>query len=511
MSKTGKLLTKGSVLKLTQVIATAVIGFFMMPFLIHNFGDNDYGMWVLVGTIIGLFSLLDAGLAGVTQRFLVRAIHGENDSEINNVISTSFYSLLIISVLIITVSIIIALVGGNYVSTDHNRQLFQKVLVILALGMALSLPWASYYGLITAKYRFDVLTYVSLSIFLFKTALIVVFVLNDYSIVALAFITLVTQVLEKICVRYIAYRYYPHIGVNFRHYDKSTLLALLAYSKWVFVAKIADRLRFTIDDLVVASIVGISAVTHYTIAVTLVAYFGEIMGSVFGVIGPSLNKYHKLNDWDSIRKVFDAVNEMTSISSVLIVSVLLFFGDDLILLWIGAGYDDSYMVLVILSFSSLIAYSQRASVATLFAIAKHKYYSIITLIEAIANLVLSVSLAMSYGVYGVALGTAIPIFISKIFIQPPYVCKQLGISKIQYYRLYFYRLLLLALASLLSYFCTISIEIHSYLSLATCAVIYCCIFIVLTVKFILSDESIALLEQMLHLKIYSAILKLKRI
>jgi O-antigen/teichoic acid export membrane protein len=58
---------------------------------------------------------------------------------------------------------------------------------------------------------------------------------------------------------------------------------------------------------------------------------------------------------------------------------------------------------------------------------KHGTWAVVTLIEGISNLILSILLVRPYGIVGDALGTAIPLACSQIFFMPSHVCGRLGI------------------------------------------------------------------------------------
>jgi O-antigen/teichoic acid export membrane protein len=68
----------------------------------------------------------------------------------------------------------------------------------------------------------------------------------------------------------------------------------------------------------------------------------------------------------------------------------------------------------------------------MYALKKHHYYAITTIIEAVSNVVLSILLAPKYGIIGVALGTAIPMLIVKVFVMPVYMSRIVGINILTY-------------------------------------------------------------------------------
>jgi len=89
----GKKLLQGSLFSLIKTILLIVIGFFMLPFLIHNLGDKTYGLWVLVMTFIDYYILLRMGFSSATSRHLARAVGVKDTEEMSKISSTVFFLL----------------------------------------------------------------------------------------------------------------------------------------------------------------------------------------------------------------------------------------------------------------------------------------------------------------------------------------------------------------------------------------------------------------------------------
>jgi len=101
--------------------------------------------------------------------------------------------------------------------------------------------------------------------------------------------------------------------------------------------------------------------------------------------------------------------------------------------WVGAEYTPAYTLLLIFIVPILLALMQSPTGQVLYGISKHKFLAFVNIGEAMANLGLSLIFVRYYGLAGVALGTAIPLFIVKTCIHPIYVCKKLKLSKCKYY------------------------------------------------------------------------------
>lgn len=405
----------------------------MLPFLVGTLGDERYGVWVIIGSIIGFYGLLDFGMSSAINRFLVRAIHSDNKDSVNIAITTAMVLFSGIGILSLLVTSVIVIIAPLFIEDSNNISIFQQTIFILGISLALTMPLSCYSGVLSSKNRFDIISRIALLSLMCKTALIVYFISQGYGIVVMAIITLITNLLSQLVIIYYAMKQIPEIKVQLSFFSKQKIKEYFHYGKYTYVAKIGGALRFSIDNLVVGAMIGSGVVTHYAISSALINYFGQTMTSIFGVIGPTLNKYHKLGQWDKLRGVFNAATVACAILASLIGGLIVTLGKPFIQMWMGSGYEDSYVVLTILAPAMVLAFSQRPSVSILYAIARHDFFAKLNILEAISNLFLSLVLVQYYGLYGVALGTAIPMIISKLIFQPVFVCGQINIPVKSYY------------------------------------------------------------------------------
>jgi O-antigen/teichoic acid export membrane protein len=137
----------------------------------------------------------------------------------------------------------------------------------------------------------------------------------------------------------------------------------------------------------------------------------------------------------------------------------------------------------------IIALTQTPGLQLLYGVSKHHYYAVSNVFEGLLNLLLSVILVKYYGMYGVALGTAVEMVIFKIFIQPIFICRAAGLSVTDYI---FKTILLTAVKSLfplLIYFYLLTGYLKvDYLNLLAIASIQSLLFLPMMYFFILNRE-----------------------
>jgi O-antigen/teichoic acid export membrane protein len=126
--------------------------------------------------------------------------------------------------------------------------------------------------------------------------------------------------------------------------------------------------------------------------------------------------------------VYIAGNRVCALLILPITVVLVLLGKHVIRIWVGARYvPHSYPVLVVLIIPFALMLMQSASGRVLFGIGKHQSMAKVTLLEGIANLILSIALVSPLGVVGDALGTAVPLCCTFLLFMPRHMKKQIGV------------------------------------------------------------------------------------
>jgi O-antigen/teichoic acid export membrane protein len=137
---------------------------------------------------------------------------------------------------------------------------------------------------------------------------------------------------------------------------------------------------------------------------------------------------------DELREEFLRTTRFCMLFSLLVGGLLIVDGKTLIEIWMGPNFQSSYYILVVLTIAYIAMFGQVPSQLLIFARASyHKALGWLTLVEGAANLVLSIIWARKYGLIGVAMGTAIPLIISKLLIQPRYAMKDLKLNAWSYF------------------------------------------------------------------------------
>ncbi|HEX9627614.1 MAG TPA: oligosaccharide flippase family protein, partial [Acidiferrobacterales bacterium] len=411
------LVLRGSVLRTALLFANIAVALYMMPFVIHAIGDRWYGMWTLIGTFMGYYGYLDFGLSVAVQRFIAGAIGRRDDQEINRLFTTSLVILALLATLAVAVTFTIGVLAPRFFTDPAEISVFRWVLLLLGINITVTLLMAPVNGIMTGNLRYDLATYIDLTKLAVRTVLILYFIGAGYSIVALAFITLITDVggnaVKILAVR----RMFRGLRVGRAHFAAAQLRPLFGYGGKAFVNQLADLMRFQIDHLVIAAFINLSAVTLFNIAGQLVYYFRMLIGALLGVLIPVYARYQATNDREAVFRTYYFVSKLAAVIAVIVGGAALNFGREFVVLWMGPGYVDAYGILVLLIVPTMLYATQQPSQSLIYGLGAVGTLARVSIVEAAANVLLSLALVGPYGLTGVALGTAVPLTFYALFLM----------------------------------------------------------------------------------------------
>ena len=501
MSYYAKKLAYGSMLGVANHLATIVVALFLMPFVVFSLGDRMYGFWTLASAFIGYYGLLDFGLSSAVGRFIARAIGAGDKEECNRIINSAFFIYSCMGLVVLIITFLLASFAFLFFQDPVESSLFRKVILVLGVNVAINFPIKVYKGIVEAKLQFEIISFIKFISLILRTALFVIVLMKGYKILALALVTLMSCIPEYILSVYFAKRNFPDFKIEISLWKLGTTKSLFSYSSHTFIIRMADEMRFNIDGLVISAFIGLSAVTHYRVASTLVQHFISLILAIMGVLLPF---FSRLDGEENTEKIKETLLFSTKISVIITSFVgfgLIAWGKPFIERWMGPQYLDAYPCLVVLVIGSVFDLWQAPTVSLLYGIAKHRFYSLYNSLEAVCNVVLSLLLVRRYGILGVAIGTFIPMAIMKLLIQPVYACRVTNIAYWDYVKKISHTVFIVSLALLFPIFITDRFAAPDYLRLMGVGIMSMIGFLLVLWKFEFHPDEKKLITKLFSLDI----------
>lgn len=426
-----------SAIQILSYGAQSAIILLLTPYMINKLGDYYYGLWILISTIVSYFALSEFGLTSAVQNHLSICLGRKDDDGYRRVFSNSLVLYTSISALVI----MLAGAGAGIIEIFKHHfidpQLVSSVLLLLALNLALSFLFYPYASVLTSHLRLDITASIAIFQLLLNAVLTILVLRMGLGLMMLALASLGAGLAANLMTFITARKMVSSLGFRRADINKPTLESLFKYSGKTFLIQAGDILRFKVDEITTGAFISVHQVTHYSLANKLATASNGLSSTLLRVLNPLFAQYVGRQDPQRLRASFLLSLKVTVAISALVYATLLILGKPFILLWLGPDYLDSYLPLVLLGGSFLVARSQSPVISLLYATDKHHRFAYLNLAEGAGNLGLTLIFVIGYnlGINGVALGTLVAVLLTKLLVQPFLVLKLVNIRAIDYYGL----------------------------------------------------------------------------
>lgn len=407
---------------------SAAISFLLTPYIIHVLGKAAYGVWILVGSFSGYLGLFDFGIGYAVVRFVARYQKtGETDKR-NAIVATAFYGATLLAVVVMAATIYIMAHAASFfeIPADLVTQ-SQVVIFLIGVSIAVGFPLAIFSeALAGGLYRYDLFNTVAIAMAFLRGALTVLFLELGYGLIGLGAAALIGSLLGYLWRMRMLYKLLPDLSIHPRLLDRSIFKEVGNYSLYSFVLLLSGRIAFYSDSFVVGFFRGVEDVAIFGIAAKLVEYLRQLVFTMSKLFSPVISRYDPDLDQASLRRLFYDGSRFNLLFSLPLSLVLFFWGGPFIRLWVGEGFASSIIILQVLLIGHLLSFVQGIGGELLLGVGRHRNFSILSMVAALANVILSIILVKSVGLVGVAWGTTIPLGLLSVSYLPFAAVKVVG-------------------------------------------------------------------------------------
>jgi len=311
---------------------------------------------------------------------------------------------------------------------------FQWAFWILAIRAAIAFPSSVLGATLMGHEKYVPANLVNVTLALVRAILTVVLLRRGMGLLGVAYSQLGVG-LVAISARFVLCRWLiPYLRINIGLAKWAVAKTLLTYGMSTMAIVVADQLRFNVDTVVIGKLLGMPKIAVYAVALHVVRWLPKMIMSGMHVIRPRFTALDGAGRTEELKRLFVQSLSIAAVMTFGISMLAVVFGGKFITRWVGEGFFGAVPVLWILVVAFMTDLAQNPGLALMYALSKHHFYAVASIIEGIANVTISILLAPRYGIVGVAMGTAISMMAFRIFVQPIYVSRIAGISLGQYFK-----------------------------------------------------------------------------
>ncbi len=428
---------KGAILSYISIIIVTLVQLLYTPLLVRKLGQNEYGLYSLLSSIIGYLTVLDFGFGNA---IIVYTSKYRSQGKIEEEKKLHGMFLIIFSIIGAIAAIIgfILFLNVNLFFGDTMTEVeltkAKIMMLILTFNLAITFPFSIYSSIITAYEKFTFKKIISILGTLLKPILMIPLLFLNFKAITMTVVITIINILILL-LNFLYCRKKLKIDIHFYGFDWKLFKEILSYSIFIFIAVIVDQINWNVDKFILGAVSGTIAVSVYSIASQFNSLFVNLSSALSGVFLPKLSKM--AGKGESNKKLTDEMIKIGRIQAYIIFFMLvsfIIFGEKFIILWAGKEYKQSYIIALILIIPLCFELVQNLALNIAQALGKHKFRAINTLIMALGNIIISYFLAKRYGPIGSAVGTALSFIICNVMLMNIYYYKKLKLDVIKFWK-----------------------------------------------------------------------------
>jgi len=432
--KTGWNLLTGTLTRYVLLFVNIAVGIFLMPFTVQHLGKAEYGLWMLTASLTAYLQLLDLGYGNGLVRQVTHADAIGDEQEMNVILSTFavVYTAIGVAALLI-VSGLAAFALPRFPNlTPEDVRTAQIVLLVLGVRIAVGFPMGVFGAVTTARQRFAATSGIAIAVTLLQAAATYWVLRTGHGLVPLVSATTLIGLASYVAYAAVAKSAFPGMRLSPALFSRKQVREVTAYSMYLFMIALAIQFGYNIDNIVIAAVAGTSAVAVYSVAFRLADYQRQLCNQFNGLLFPIVVRFSAADEMAAMRATLIDGTRF-ALGLITGVTICLFaVADRLMVIWMGPDFSGALPPLYVLGLAGVVLVGAGPLGNLLLARGRHRLVAYACAGEALANLLLTLLLVRSYGIVGAAIGTAVSVTVSNVFVQMPAACRLLDVPVIRF-------------------------------------------------------------------------------
>jgi O-antigen/teichoic acid export membrane protein len=434
---TRRLYIKNAIANLGRGGATALVAVFLPPLLVRHMTAVSYGVWVLVLQVAAYVGYLDFGLQTAIGRYIAYATESRDYQQRSSVFSTALAGLVAAAfvglLLLLAAAAAIPAVFPSIPS--QSIPMMRWALLILGASVAGGLPASAWSGVCIGLQRYEIPAVVIGGARLLSAVGVVIAAFAGRSVVTMAAIMAITNVVSYGVLYAAAKRIVPDIKFVATLVRRATANELLGYCFGLTVMSFS-MLLVTGFDLILVGRFQFNAVTAYSVSAAMITFVAGVLSAVLNVMMPHAAALHARQNPEELGRLVILSTQVGVILLIFTGIPPLIYAAPILKLWIGQQYVQmGQPILEVLLIANMIRLVGLPYAVVLISAGQQRLIKISPLTEGITNLIASVILGATMGAIGVALGTLIGSVFSvttHLFYSMPRTYPEIRFSRKKY-------------------------------------------------------------------------------
>lgn len=410
-------------------ISSLGISFVAIPMTIKFLGNEEYGVWALILSVIIWINNFDIGIGNSLKNKIAENIILENKEELKKNIASGYAGVIVIGILIFILSLIILniisienIVKVKSINEKELKRIFEISIFFISLNFILGICNSIFTGF-QKSYISSLNNFLYQLLNLGMVLLLINYCKNEKLLILSIGYGTVT-ILPNLISTIIFFLKNKYLIFKMKDISKVRMQNLFNIGLRIFIMQLCGIIIFFTDNWMISYFIGVSEVGEYSVVNKLFSIFIIFFGILLTPIWPAITQaYHiKNKEW-----IENTVKKMMKLYMLIfIVTIFLIpFSKKIINYWTIGQIDPKLTLIVLVGISTLLINFTSIYATIILGIGEVQNIMILNIIQAILNILLSYYFVkkLDFGVNGIILATCVCLSINIFYY--PYTLRKL--------------------------------------------------------------------------------------
>ena len=313
-----------------------VVGLYTSRVILAALGVEDYGIYNVVGGLVGMFAIISASLTSSISRYITFELGKGYFDNLKKVFATSIIVLIGLSVAIV----IIAETAGLWFLNTHMKipehRLFAAncILQISIVSFVINLLCVPYNSVIIAHEKMSAFAYISILESLLKLGVAFIITWANYDkLILYGALILVVSVIQRLVYTIYCNKNFAEVRCKLT-FDKSLFKEMFSFAGWSFFGSASWRLMTHGVDMLINVYYGVTLNAARGITTQIDGVINHFVSSFTTAVNPQITKYYASGELSSMHKLIFRSSKFSCFMVLLFAIPLVFEVDFLLRIWL---------------------------------------------------------------------------------------------------------------------------------------------------------------------------------
>lgn len=399
------------------MVASVPIFLFTTTYILRSIGNEEFGVWALVGIISSYAQLSDFGITESLIKFTAEYSSKNDSKKLNEVLNTSFvlYSTIGAALCLIFLFCMGAIVEDILNIPLQYRETAVQIYSLSIILFFINMISGIYGSMLIGFQRMDYSNAIQFITSLINAVGTVFFLKMGYGLLGLVLNNAVTTSLVILGNYFAARRLFPELcfsPVSF--YNKNIARKVFDYSWKVQITYITQLMIFQIDRILLSHYLGLAAVSKYELANRTASQAKTLILSLFSPMVPASASLETMQQGELVAGLYRRSFKYMASVAIPVSTLVITLAHPFVRTWVGPGYDTTAYTLQFLAAAYLVNVLTAPGSFIMSGINKPQVNMRYSIFAAVINVAGCFLLIRLIGYFGIILSIFLSVTISGI-------------------------------------------------------------------------------------------------